>query len=232
MKLFGKGMMVTFTEVPTDLEDEFNQWYNREHLDERIGLPGFRRARRYQAVDASIKYMSTYECTQSSDIGSSTYLDVLAAPSEWSKKIMPRFSKWHRMVCRVIADSSRGMGSYLSLARFYPDPAHTSDAEAWLTSGILDEVSQRPGLTGTCAIAVDLEIDQRMTRTFGQEPDPNQMPEWGVLVEGTDLDSINTAALDILTGPLTEFSAPSTLPVFETWHFLYANQRLSDAEKT
>ncbi|MDE0780068.1 MAG: hypothetical protein OSB67_04875 [Alphaproteobacteria bacterium] len=230
MKLFGKGMMITFTEVGTDLDDELNEWYNREHLDERINLPGFRRARRYQAVDAGIKYMSTYECAQSSDIGSPTYLDVLAAPSEWSERIMPQFLKWHRMVCRVVADSSCGMGSYLSLIRFYPDPEHVSDVKAWITTGVLDELSRRPRLTGACAIAVDLEMDQRLTRAFGQEPDPNQIPEWGVLVEGTDPDSISTAVRDVLTSPLTGFCAPNTLPVFETWKFLYGNQRLSNAE--
>jgi hypothetical protein len=46
VQLFGAGFMITFTEVATDLDDNFNEWYNREHLDERIDLPGFRRARR------------------------------------------------------------------------------------------------------------------------------------------------------------------------------------------
>ena len=44
MQLFGTGYMITFTEVAPGIEDDFNEWYNREHLDERIDLPGFRRA--------------------------------------------------------------------------------------------------------------------------------------------------------------------------------------------
>ena len=36
MAFLGKGMLVTFTEVAPDLEDEFNEWYNREHIDERV----------------------------------------------------------------------------------------------------------------------------------------------------------------------------------------------------
>lgn len=130
MKLFGDGMMIAFTAVARDLEDEFNEWYNREHLDERINLPGFRRARRYEAIAAEIKYMSTYECEMPTDIGSPTYLDALAQPSDWSKKIMPNFTNWHRMVARVVADSSHGMGAFLALARFHPDPGKAHDAEA------------------------------------------------------------------------------------------------------
>jgi hypothetical protein len=49
MGLRGKGMLITFTEVDPADELDFNEWYNREHIDERVALPGFRRARRYVA---------------------------------------------------------------------------------------------------------------------------------------------------------------------------------------
>ncbi len=232
MKLFGEGMMITFTEVARDLEDEFNEWYNREHLDERIDLPGFRRARRYEAIDARNKYMSTYECGIPGDIGSPTYLDVLSRPSDWSKQIMPNFTKWHRMVGRVIADASHGMGAFLALARFHPDPDRTAETEAWLSGGILDDIAKRERLVGACAIAVELDLDTRMTRAFGQEPDPGQIPEWGVLIEGTDPDAVRAAAQDALGAQIADLAAPGTTPVFETWRFLYGNQRLSDDEKS
>ena len=35
MPLLGHGMLMTFTEVPDDVEQDFNEWYNREHIDER-----------------------------------------------------------------------------------------------------------------------------------------------------------------------------------------------------
>ena len=61
MQLYGKGLLMTFTEVPSLIEHDFNEWYNNEHLDERINIPGFRRARRYEAIKANIKYLTTYE---------------------------------------------------------------------------------------------------------------------------------------------------------------------------
>lgn len=69
-----------------------------------------------------------------------------------------------------------------------------------------------------------------MTRAFGQEPDLGQIPEWGVLIEGTDPDALRAAAQDAPGAQIAELAAPTTTPVFETWRFLYGNQRLSDAE--
>ena len=50
MALRGKGMLITVTDVRDRDERDFNEWYNREHIDERVNLPGFRRARRYKAI--------------------------------------------------------------------------------------------------------------------------------------------------------------------------------------
>ena len=62
MPLHGKGMLIVFNEVKARDERDFNEWYNREHIDERVNLPGFHRARRYIAVRGSPKYLATYEC--------------------------------------------------------------------------------------------------------------------------------------------------------------------------
>ena len=62
MPLHGKGMLIVFNEVKARDERDFNEWYNREHIDERVNLPGFHRGRRYVAVRGSPKYLATYEC--------------------------------------------------------------------------------------------------------------------------------------------------------------------------
>lgn len=33
MALYGKGMLMTFTETLNEDEVDFNEWYNREHLE-------------------------------------------------------------------------------------------------------------------------------------------------------------------------------------------------------
>ena len=228
MQLYGEGLLMTFTEVLPDLEADFNEWYNREHLDERINIPGFRRARRYEGVDADIKYFTTYEALASNNIASPAYLDVLKEQTEWSRAIMPQFSKWHRMPCRVVADHTHGMGSALTLMRLFPDPAEADELATWLNGGALEELNRSPGIVGSCAAAVDLEADGRLAGAFGQTLDPDQNVEWAILVEGTDVDAAAATAQTHLSDRLASVALPGTGLVVEKYRFMYGNLREHD----
>ena len=41
MPLAGKGMLLTSMDIDAADEAEFNRWYDREHLEERVAIPGF-----------------------------------------------------------------------------------------------------------------------------------------------------------------------------------------------
>jgi hypothetical protein len=58
-----RGLLLTMTEPPAAMEEEFNAWCDDEHLPERLGITGFRSARRWVAdVPAGEgKYLATYE---------------------------------------------------------------------------------------------------------------------------------------------------------------------------
>ena len=110
MPLLGKGMLVVFTEVKARDERDLNEWYNREHIDERINLPGFHRARRYVSVRASPKYLATYECDTVDDLATPGYLHLLANQTPWSQAVMDRFTHFHRMTLRTQVDLTHGIG--------------------------------------------------------------------------------------------------------------------------
>jgi len=42
-----RGLLLTLTEPPPAMEEEFNAWYDEERLPERLAIPGFRSARRW-----------------------------------------------------------------------------------------------------------------------------------------------------------------------------------------
>jgi hypothetical protein len=57
-----RGLLLTMTEPPPAMEEEFNAWYDTEHLQERLAITGFRSARRWLAdVAGEGKYLATYE---------------------------------------------------------------------------------------------------------------------------------------------------------------------------
>ena len=60
MPIAGKGMLLTSMNVDAADEAEFNRWYDREHLEERVAIPGFLEARRYVAHDGNRKYLRFY----------------------------------------------------------------------------------------------------------------------------------------------------------------------------
>src|SRR5438105_6801014 len=49
MPLAGKGMLLTSMDIDPSHEADFNRWYDREHLVERVAIDGFLEARRYIA---------------------------------------------------------------------------------------------------------------------------------------------------------------------------------------
>lgn len=228
MQLFGRGFMITFTEVAAGLEAEFNEWYNREHLDERIDLPGFRRARRYESLDGDIRYVTTYECREPTDIGSPAYLQVVRAQTEWSRRIMPQFAKWHRLIGRVVVDRTHGMGGWLALARLRPEPDRVGDLEAWLRGSALDDIVAKASIVGASAVASEPEIDAVLAHAFGQQPDTAQPAEWAILVEGMSGEAVRAVAERDLTGLAGVTDAHLSI---ETCRFLYGNQRLDEASR-
>lgn len=54
-------LLVVHTDVDPAHEDEFNAWYNEDHVPALIGQAGFSRARRYVAVEGRPKYLAIYE---------------------------------------------------------------------------------------------------------------------------------------------------------------------------
>jgi hypothetical protein len=57
----GSALLMVWCDVPADKEPEFNRWYNEEHLDERMSVPGFLSAARYEAVKGGPKHLAVYE---------------------------------------------------------------------------------------------------------------------------------------------------------------------------
>jgi len=46
------GILAIWNDCAPEGYDHFERWYIREHLQERVGVPGFRFGRRYEAVSA------------------------------------------------------------------------------------------------------------------------------------------------------------------------------------
>ncbi|HZP85268.1 MAG TPA: hypothetical protein VFB54_00510 [Burkholderiales bacterium] len=110
-----RGYLVIANDVAADAEDEFNRWYQNEHLPERLGVPGFNNVRRYVAENATLQYFAIYETDDPDVLTSPAYRERLSAPTPWTQRMMPSFRNMHRTVMRADYRAMRGMGALLDL---------------------------------------------------------------------------------------------------------------------
>src|ERR1700736_4016920 len=120
MPLAGKGMLLTSMDVDAADEADFNRWYDREHLEERVAIPGFIEARRYVAEEASPKYLSLYPTETFEVLDSPAYRKALASQTAWSKANIARFKNMIRGVARVTISRGTGRGAALGIIRLRP----------------------------------------------------------------------------------------------------------------
>src|SRR5919201_5263020 len=128
MPLAGQGMLLTSMDIDAADEEDFNRWYDREHLEERVAIDGFIEARRYIAHTASPKYLCLYSTATLDVLDSPAYRARLANPTDWSRQTMARFKDMLRVVARITISNGTGRGAALGVVRLRPD---TDNAAAW-----------------------------------------------------------------------------------------------------
>src|SRR5216684_7480214 len=98
----GTGLLVVWTDIASEYEADFNEWYSKEHIPQLLGVPGFQTGRRYQAVEGSPKYMAIYQLADENVLKSDGFRAVRENPTAWTKKITPQFRNTQRGVYRQI----------------------------------------------------------------------------------------------------------------------------------
>ena len=83
------GLLMVWADVPANKEDDFNRWYNQEHLAERLSVPGFLSGARYEAVKGGPKHLACYELESVAVLESQAYKRVKDHPTEWTKRCGP-----------------------------------------------------------------------------------------------------------------------------------------------
>jgi hypothetical protein len=93
-----KAILVVHTRpVSADREDEYNAWYNDQHLDDVVAVPGYGTARRYVLSDArpvdgvepsEFRYLAIYELdTDDVEAAAQSMKDAVAAGMHLSEAL-------------------------------------------------------------------------------------------------------------------------------------------------
>lgn len=115
MDLEGFGILALWNGADPERSQEYNLWHSREHVPERLSVPGMRSARRYVRTSGDLpEYLTLYEMTDVSVLSSPPYLKLLNHPTEWSRSMRPSFRGFLRVCCNRVATFGGGMGTVLA----------------------------------------------------------------------------------------------------------------------
>jgi hypothetical protein len=95
------GILAIFNNVAPGREAEFEEWFQHEHLEERLSVPGFLLGRRHEAVSGEPRYFNFYLTRSVEVLKSAPYLARLDNPTPMTRTIMSAvFKDMIRTVCR------------------------------------------------------------------------------------------------------------------------------------
>ena len=171
-------------------EAEFNRWYDREHLEERVAIEGFLEARRYVAHDGNPKYLSLYSTETFAVLDSPAYRAALANQTAWSKANIARFQNMIRAVARITISQGTGRGAALGIVRLRP-----AGAEDKLRAA-LHEPLDPAELDGVISMHL-IESDPALSKPITDDPSaPNPgAGDWFALIDATDVGAVPAAML-------------------------------------
>jgi hypothetical protein len=133
-------MLAIWHDVEVGHEAEVRDWYAREHHCERLGVPGFLEARRYDRLDGTgADLLCLYSVVSPDVLDSDAYCARLAAPTSWTQAVMPNFRNMSRSTCRIVAEAGRAEGGHLAALA-------SSDSEVIEPNSLCQHLLSLPGV--------------------------------------------------------------------------------------
>ncbi|MEP7329199.1 MAG: hypothetical protein ABI777_08290 [Betaproteobacteria bacterium] len=198
MSLSGLGAVAIWHDLLPEARDEFYEWHNREHMPERVGIPGFHRGRRYAVIGSGPEYFNLYEAASFETLAGADYLNRLNAPTAWTQRIVPSFRHVARALCRIAFTHGVGSGGVMLTLRFaVPDVAHAHVSSEMCTR-LLPPLAYRKGIAGVHLGIADRAASSVVTEEKRVRADVTIVPSWVVLIEGIGVPEVESAVGELL----------------------------------
>jgi hypothetical protein len=126
--------LLVWTDIDPAHEADFNKWYDREHMDERVAIPGFAFARRFLRIGPGRKYLALYRTESLAVFDSAPYRRAFDNQTQWSLDNFKRMRDAVRCVGTVAQEAGAGSGGVLGIVELSADRA--ADAGAQLEQAV------------------------------------------------------------------------------------------------
>ncbi len=226
--LAGEAFVAIWHDVAPEGLEVFYEWHHREHMPERLGIPGFRRGRRYLRIEgAGQGYFNLYEVDRFEVLVGQDYLNRLNAPTIWTKTAVQHFRQVTRGLCRVAASHGIGQGGVIATLRIVAAPEHDGSLKRYLLREIIPGLADHVGIVGVHLGFTDETGSRIETAEKKVRGSATDVPAWVLMVEGIGLDATKRA-IDAVIPDAALVNAGAAAPALMGFYQLEA-QRLKTA---
>jgi len=220
-----KGVLAIWNDLDPKIETDYHEWYWQEHLLERLAVPGFLTARRYEAVGRGPKYFSVYLTTSVEVLKSPAYLQRIHNPTEWTRRCMASFKNMNRTACRQTIDLGRGIGGAAVTMEIEAAAGQEDSLRRKISDSLFPELLKSPGATGILRCQLwegDPGITDQKTAEQTLRGGEDKMVNWVVVIEASSPAQAEKAGQRIGAYPLTQGGAKKVGPpyVYRLLHYL------------
>jgi hypothetical protein len=182
-------------DITPGAEAEHHDWYLREHIPERLALPGFRAARRYRrdepaATGALPTWFTLYETDDLSALASPQYLARLDEPTPLTRRLAPTALRSRRAAATLVAAAGEAHGGHLAAT-----PLAAATDVGPLGAALAEATESGPLLAAQVYRSADAVTARKAASTEAAVVTSGRAPAWTLLTEGHEPVAAATAAL-------------------------------------
>ena len=199
----GTGLLLVWADIPADREEDFNSWYNEEHIPELLSIPGVLNAARYEAVKSGPKHLACYELESPAVMDSDAFKN--RPRTEWGSRVSPNLigtnyiSNVYQMIRpTALTPEARAsdMAPALQIGRMGISPEHENEWNQWYSNVYTVNYEKVPGCTRARRLKA-VRGEPKYAVMYELEHDKiSESPEW---LTQRDIDPRNPRMRSLMT---------------------------------
>jgi hypothetical protein len=165
-----RGILCIWTDIDPQYELDFNRWYDREHMQERVAIEGFQYARRFVATSACPQpYLALYYTDNLGVFTSEAYRQAFSQQTPWSLENFTRMRGTQRRVGCLSIEAGAGEGGVLALFVVPAEKLKQSATLAAIEARLIESTTQ-DHVVSACLLQTDTALSTPVTANA--EPAP------------------------------------------------------------
>lgn len=198
MALTGDAFLALWHDIDPPSQTEYMEWHTREHMPERLSIPGFLVGKRLINHTIPRYRYGTVYCGETVEVfRSPAYLERLNNPTDWSNRVQPTFRNFLRVACDRIASSGIGDGGAMATIRLdFADGGNDGTVRAG-AQALADSLLKVTGAAGVHVGLARTEVSGVKTRETEIRPEMKEKEfDAVVLIEGSGLPELEASVAE------------------------------------